>query len=180
MQENEKKLLTIAGVIVVIMALIFASRFYKESKAALELEAERQAIENNLRQGIIESGEGDDIVREQEWLAKVEPAPMSEASAQTELLNFVRSAAENLELEINKSSFEPSNFDGENYHRAKVQFDVSGTEKNLYAWLVRINSPKDLRTVTFLRIQPRKSNLETVSALVTAEQWFVPESDEEL
>lgn len=178
MQESEKKLLGIAGLVVLIFALLFGFSFYTEQKNAAQTRLDTLKNENRLRESIALSGTTDEVLDEQEWLEKYQGDFTTEASAQTQLLQFVNQVAVDSGLEVKKKGLNASDLDGEYFHSVKVEFDVAGTERALYQWLTRINSPNDLRTVTFLRVSPQKGELTKIQALVVAEQWFRPESDD--
>jgi hypothetical protein len=62
------------------------------------------------------------------------------------------------------------------YHRARVEMEVSGSEKALYSWLDRLHSPVDFRAVTMIRLYPKRDDDTLVDCQVTVEQWFVPEA----
>ncbi|NIP92225.1 MAG: hypothetical protein GWO24_01620 [Akkermansiaceae bacterium] len=65
---------------------------------------------------------------------------------------------------------------GLNYHRARVELEVSGREQVLYQWLDRLHSPADFRAVTFMRLNPKRDDDTQVDCQVMIEQWFVPEA----
>ena len=65
---------------------------------------------------------------------------------------------------------------GLSYHRARVELEVSGREQVLYQWIDRLNSPADFRTVTQMRLNPKRDDDTQVDCLLLIEQWFVPDA----
>ena len=60
------------------------------------------------------------------------------------------------------------------FHRARVEIEVSGREQVLFQWIDRLNTPSDLRAATTLSINPKKDDDTQVDCRVTLEQWFLP------
>lgn len=175
MSDREKKLLFLALAAVFIIANLFAFKQLYQPKmknaegrlqaAESKLEINKQAIETV---GMFE--------KEIEWLARYEPKPANAQQTQTKLQQLVEREAQRNSLEIKRQKLQASVEDpGLSYHRARMEIEVSGMESGLYRWLDRLHSPNEFRAITFMRINPQKSDDTMIDCQIVVEQWFLPE-----
>jgi hypothetical protein len=63
---------------------------------------------------------------------------------------------------------------GLHFHRARIQFTVTGSEQALYSWFNSLNMPTELRVASNIKISPNKEDDTQVDCVAVVEQWFVP------
>jgi hypothetical protein len=110
-----------------------------------------------------------------DWLAEHEPEPTANQDVQTQLQQFAEREAKSTGLTIKTQKPLPTDAtEGRNYHRAKIQFTVTGTEESLYRWFDRLNTPEQLRIASQIRLSPNTQDDTKIDCTVTVEQWFIP------
>lgn len=115
------------------------------------------------------------VAGQMDWLAEHEPEPAANQDIQTRLQQLCEREARGMGLEIlNQRPLPTDTETGIHYHRAKMEFRVSGSEEALYRWLDRLNVPTDLRAATSIRLTPNSKDDTKIDCLATIEQWFVP------
>jgi hypothetical protein len=115
------------------------------------------------------------VIDEMDWLAEHEPEPTANQDAQTSLQQLAEREAKSTGLTIKTQKPLPTDAsEGRNYHRAKLQITVTGTEEQLYRWLDRLNSPEKFRNATQLRVSPNTQDDTKIDCAATIEQWFIP------
>lgn len=174
MSNREKNLLiffAVAGFIV--LNLIGINRFFAYQA---KIRADRKAAETELDQARLFIDSRDQVEDEMNWLADHEPEPDEDQLVQTKLQQLAESEARNggLTIKTGGQKLLPTDKKGPYYHRAKVEFTVTGTEQSLYTWIGKLQVATEFRAVTFLRMMPNKEDDTKIDATLIIEQWFVP------
>lgn len=176
MSDREKRLLVFLLIVgfLVINALLGFKVFWPKLQSA-RLEAER--LNTTYEEGMKALSAGGEEEEEIAWLEQYEPQPLPSQKAESQLEGLANLEAQRRGLTVKSRKIQPAVVDPIlNYHRARVQLEVSGDEQNLYRWLDRLNAPTEFRTVTQMRVNPKRDDDTKVDCLVLIEQWFVPES----
>ena len=177
MSDREKKLLFVALAAVFIIATVFAFKQIYQPKMK-SAEARLQTAKSRLEINNVAIETVGMFEKEIQWLARYEPKPTNQQQTQTKLQQLVEREAQRNNLEIKRQKLQPSIEDpGLSYHRARMEIEVSGMESGLYRWLDRLHSPNEFRAITFMRINPQKSDDTKIDCQIVVEQWFVPEAD---
>lgn len=184
MSEREQKLLSLLVVAAAIIGIMFGARFLidrynRSTSKAIAVQGELQGREILMKSADVYQGG-------KKWLETLKVFDENSRfrkpaqTAETELQSFVRDQAVAAGLEVKKQEVQPADKTGAHFHRAKAKFDVGGTEIALYRWLDRLNSPRDLRTVTYFRMFPQRKDDTKINCTVIVELWYVPQSIEQL
>lgn len=174
MSANEKKLIIVFSIIgfaiLNFLAFNFAKSMRVKVNAQAKLATDQLAIAENFQLS------REQVNGEMEWLAEHEPQPAANQEIQTSLQRVVESEAKNSGLTI-KPGQKPLATDttGKNYHRAKIQISVTGTEESLYRWFDRLNVPDQFRIASQIRLTPNQDDTK-IDCLATFEQWFIPKT----
>lgn len=181
MSEREKRLLILLlGALFIVLNLGVYAKVYvpklEQAKATLDSANARveQAQINLESRSVYEE--------DMAWLAKNEPKPTTAQRVQTQLQQVVANYARSSGLTIPDGGQRLQETVGDpalSYHRARIRVLLQGTEQQLYTSLVRLHSPREFRAVTFLRVNPQKSEPTKIDAEVMVEQWFVPTDNPE-
>lgn len=173
MSLREKRLLVLFGIAGFLVLNFIGFKVYhakrqegldKLAKAKRELDTAR-----------LISASREQVVADMEWLAEHEPEPVTNQDAQTELQKFCESQAKSTGLDIRLQRPLPSDrAEGNDFHRVKFQFTLTGSEKSLYQWFDRINMPTELRIATQIRLAPNKEDDTKIDCTAIVEQWFIP------
>jgi len=111
-----------------------------------------------------------------DWLAKHEPKPAAVQEVDSALQKFAQEEAIKASLTVKRQKPQTAERpEGATYHRARIEFEVTGTEAALYLWLDKLQSPPQFRAVTSLRLTPQRDDDTKVDCTVVIEQWFVPQ-----
>lgn len=173
MSPREKKLLlffALAG-FAIVNVLLFG--FAKTKR--IDVNAKRQQAEQQLATAEMFRDSSEQVIDQMDWLAEHEPKPMANQDAQTSIQQLAETEAKATGLTIKTQKPLPSDTtEGRNYHRAKLQITVTGTEEALYRWLDRLNVPEKFRSATQIRLSPNTQDDTKIDCTATIEQWFVP------
>lgn len=172
MSDREKKLLllfALAGFAV----LNFVAFNFKNAKRA-EVNNQRAQAEQQLAIAETAIEKREEVADEMEWLAKHEPEPKANQDVQTSLQQLAEREAKSSGLTIKSQKFLPSETSGKYYHRAKLQFVVTGSEQDLYKWFDKLNVPDQFRIASQIRLSPNQQDDTKIDCTATVEQWFVP------
>jgi hypothetical protein len=172
MSEREKKLLSIAVVVVLLLSCFWAINFYQ--KKTLTIKSEKRALQDEvaLSENLLTVKE--QISDEMEWLAAHEPAPESGEQVPARLQEFCAMEASNASMTIKSQKILPNVEESPRYHRAVVDFAVTGKEQMLYQWFDRIHSPDDFRVINSITMTPNREDDTQIDCTVAVEQWYVP------
>lgn len=175
MSPREKNLLILFGTAGFIILNLLAFSFYTKKKAETRsrlLDA-RQALE----QAELIRMNRDSVLDDIEALAKAEPPPAAYQDVQSNLQQLIEREAQvaGLTIKPNSQKLLPTDQSpGNEFHRAKVQISVTGTEKALYGWFSRLNVPAQLRAATNIRLSPDGQDDTKIDCMAVIEQWFIP------
>ena len=173
MSPREKKLLIFfasAGFIV----LNFIGFNFLSSKK-IEVNRALDEAKLALERAKMFSASREEVADQMTWLAEHEPEPAANQNVQTKLQQFCEAEAKTAGLTIKTQKPLPTEAaEGLNYHRAKIQITLTGTEKALYGWFDRITAPDQFRGATVIRLAPNSKDDTQIDCTATIEQWFVP------
>ena len=113
------------------------------------------------------------------WLDRFEPKPTSLGKMQTRIQQLSENEARSKGLTIKTNRFRDDvEGEGLDYHRARYEIEVNGTETQIYGWLDRLHNPNEFRVVTFIRLKPQRDDLTKADCQIYLDQYFVPESNQ--
>lgn len=175
MSDREKKLVLLFGLAAFVLLNAFGVSWFRKYRDKLE-------IELRTAQGDVETAEAfsrkyDTVIEEMNWMADHAPKERNGQLVSSELEQYGTNQAKTHQLEA-KPNFLPNDESGRHFHRAKVQFKVTGMENSLYRWLGRLQQPDQFRAITFLRLSPDAKDDTLIDCTVIVEQWYVPISGE--
>jgi hypothetical protein len=173
MSSREKKLILFFGLAGFIILNFLAFGFFKNKR--LDVDRERALAIQKLETAEMFSASREQVTDQMDWLAEHEPEPTANQDVQTPLQQFAEREAKSTGLTIKTQKPLPTDAtEGRNYHRAKIQFTVTGTEESLYRWFDRLNTPEQLRIASQIRLSPNTQDDTKIDCTVTVEQWFIP------
>ncbi|MGJ8678331.1 MAG: hypothetical protein ACSHX0_12505 [Akkermansiaceae bacterium] len=180
MNEREKKLIILLFGAAFLILNVFLYLSYDSAmllnKAALkrnntEIERMRTAL-------ITAESQQEDI----EWLNANPPAEGIHGQIGASLATLTEKSALRYGITIKKRP-SPINEDLEEqgtYRTARVSVKGNAMDKNLYQWLVDLQSPNDHRSITFLHIEPQRDDPTRIDCEVEITQWFIPAEENSL
>ncbi len=173
MSPREKRLLIFfatAGFLV-LNFLGFTTYQDLKRKSAAALNAAKVQLENAENF----SASRDQVAAEMEWLSSHQPDEGAKQDVQTKLQQFCDQQAKSVGLTIKTQKPLPTDeTEGRRYHRAKIEFTVSGTEDSLYKWFDRLNIPEQMRIATQIRLGPNSQDDTKIDCTAVIEQLFIP------
>jgi hypothetical protein len=162
------------GVVGFAMVNLFAVKWYNGKKKSVE--GARQQAELTLQNARAFLEMREQFSDEIDWLAKHEPEPAAVQEIESALQRFVQEEAIKAGLTVKRQKIQPADrAEGALYHRARVEFEVSGSESALYSWLYKLQSPEQFRAPTSLRLTPERDDDTKIACTVVVEQWFIPQ-----
>jgi hypothetical protein len=176
MSDREKKLVVLFSLAIFVLVNFFAISWYRGYRASVTKalgKAKQSVVDAGIMDQDRETNQG-----EMDWLADHYPEPKAGQTVQTELEQFASNQATANTLTIKRRKILPSDESGE-FDRAKVEFNVSGSEAALYRWLDRLQMPDQFRAITFMRLSPDAKDDTLIDCTVTVEQWYLPATGEE-
>ena len=175
MSEREKRLLVVVAVLVFGLINVGAYKLYylphkeEAQKSKEEFTSNRQTAMEMLKIQDSQRAEMDWLERSEQKVIK------SSQQALTDLEALANREAQRRGLTVKRVKPLPALEAPElEFHRARVEIEVSGREQVLFQWIDRLNTPSDLRAATTLSINPKKDDDTQVDCRVTLEQWFLP------
>jgi len=176
MSPREKKLLLFFGLAGFLILNLLAFNFYTAQR--VKVQAERAQAEADLRTAEFNRESSDSVRDEMDWLAEHEPEPTPYQEVQADLQQLAEREAVGSGLTIKSQRILPAEAPaGAHFNSVKVQLNVSGSEQSLYLWFSRLNTPTDLRAVTFIRLAPDREDDTKIDCTAIIEQMFVPLTD---
>ncbi|GAA5123173.1 hypothetical protein JIN84_11040 [Luteolibacter yonseiensis] len=173
MSDREKKTLIIFGLAAFVMLNFLGFNFAVSKRG--EVDRARAQAEQQLDQAIMFQENSEKVSAEMDWLSTNEPETIANQDIQAKLQQFADSGAKSFGLNVKAQKLLPSDVtEGRNYHRAKCQFVVTGTEQSLYQWFDKLNDPFLLRIATQIRLSPNQQDDTKIDCTATIEQWFTP------
>lgn len=175
MSDREKKLVLLFGLAAFVLLNAFGVSWFRKYRDKLEIDLRDAQGEVDMANAA--SLKIDSVIEEMDWMADHAPKARNGQLVSSELEQYGTNQAKTHQLEA-KPNFLPNDESGQHFHRAKVQFKVTGLEASLYRWLGRLQQPDQFRAITFLRLSPDAKDDTLIDCTVIVEQWYVPESGE--
>ena len=172
MSDREKKLVMFFGLAAFLLVNFFAISWFQGQKDKIARKLVDAKGKVTLAQATADSY--DTVVDEMDWLADKSPAAKTGQLVATELETYASNQATTHQLEIKRRAIKPNDETGKYFHRAKVEFNVSGRESSLYSWLDRLQMPDQFKAVTSMRLSPDAKDDTKIDAIVEVEQWYIP------
>jgi hypothetical protein len=175
MSSSEKKLLIFFAIGGFIFVNIFALNSFIAYQNSVKID--RQAAKRDLDKAELFLANKDQVIDEMNWLTEHEPEPAEEQVVQTNLRQFAATEAENGGLTMKTAGGQKDlgiDKSGLRYHRAKIEFTVTGTEQAFYAWVAKLQIPTEFRAVTYMNVHPSNESETKIEATLIIEQWFIP------
>lgn len=173
MSPREKKLLILFLIGGLVMINFLGISFYQKTRA--ELNDRRLEAERKVQAAEMFRESRDQALKEMEWLAERMPEPAENQDVQVALEAYCKKEAMDAGLTVGKIDLQQTDSTpGRFFHRAKIQFSVSGPEEALYNWLQRVHMPDKLRAPTRLVMKPKSDDDTQIQCMALIEQWFVP------
>jgi len=172
MSDRERKLVILFGLAAFVLVNVFFISWFKSQKLKVSrdlMKARAEVVSAEAAAGSFETVEEEMI-----WLNDKMPSPKAGQLVATELETYAYNQAKTHQLEIGPRDIKPNEETGKFFHRAKVQFKVTGREDSLYRWLDRLQMPDQLKGVTFMRLAPDAKDDTNIDATIVVEQWYVP------
>ena len=175
MSDREKKLMIVVGVLVFGILNVAAYKYYYLPKKG-QAKSNKEEFTSRMETAIELLRVQDSQKTEMEWLKRSEQKVIkSSQQALTDLESMANREAQRRGLEVKRVKPLAALADASlEFHRARVEIEVSGREQVLFQWIDRLNSPSELRAATTLSINPKKDDDTQVDCRVTLEQWFLP------
>lgn len=174
MSDREKKLVLLFGLAAFLLLNAFGVSWFSKYKEKLDVDL--KAAEGDVQTADAFSRKYDTVIEEMEWLGKHTPKERAGQLVSTELEQFASNQATTHQLEVKRRAILTNDETGKHFHRAKVEFNVTGNENSLYRWLGRLQTPDQFRAVTFLRLSPDAKDDTLIDCTAIVEQWYVPAS----
>ncbi len=108
------------------------------------------------------------------WIDAMLPKMENRDQAQAALLEDLRGAAKEYNLDIDALSFvKPAKTP--HYQEVAVKIQLDGPERKVYQWLAGVQSPEKFQAIKMLRLEPegRRSHPEGECEVIVA-RWFKP------
>jgi hypothetical protein len=172
MSQREKKLLIIAAVVIALLGCFWVVNFYQKKTISIKAEKRNLQDEVALSEGLLKVKE--QISDEMNWLQAHEPKAESGEQVPARLQEFCATEASNASMTIKSQKILPNIEDSPRYHRAIVDFTITGKEQMLYQWFDRIHSPDDFRVINSITMTPNREDDTQIDCAVAVEQWYVP------
>jgi Tfp pilus assembly protein PilO len=170
---REKKLLVFFAIGGFLVINLLGFNFF--AKKQLAIRSEHTQADNQLKTAEMIKASREEVQSQIKWLAEHEPQPSDYQPVQTSLQQLAEKAVSDVSLELKSQKILPTDQTPGNYfHRVKVQLTVRGSEESLYKWFDQLNSPENLRCVTYIRLNPNKEDDTKIDCTAIIEQWFVP------
>jgi hypothetical protein len=172
MSDREKKLVILFGLAAFVLVNFFGISWFQGQKHKVERDLAK--AKNEVVSAEAAAGSFDTVYDEMKWLNDKMPSPKAGQLVSTELETYASNQATTNSLTVVKRDLKPNDETGKYFHRAKVQYKVSGREDALYRWLDRLQMPDQFKAITFLRLAPDPKDDTLIEATVDIEQWYVP------
>lgn len=172
MSDREKKLVLFFGLAAFLLVNFFGISWFQTQKEKVARQLAEAKGKVTLAQATADSY--GTVIEEMDWLGEKSPSPKTGQLVATELEQYASNQASTHQLEIKRRAIKPNDEAGTHFHRAKVEFNVSGREDSLYRWLDRLQMPDQLKAVTSMRLSPDAKDDTKIDATIEVEQWYIP------
>ncbi len=181
MSERERKLLMFFGTAGVILLCLWGYTTFNTKRNAVR--AERLTAETTLKEAQLFEKSQAALADEIDWLTQHEPQPEAGEQVPGKLQQLCAAEATRAGMTVKQQKILPDKINSDEktsqrYMSAKVEFNVTGKEQQMYSWFDRMHSPNDFRVISTLRLTPNREDDTQIDCVVTIEQWYVPLSNE--
>lgn len=171
MTPREKSLLSILGIaLLVILSFIAITGFYLP--AVQKAENERKTAEQKLKQAEQVLSLRTELEPEIQWLARSGVAQTPPQDAQSKLQALLRKQASARSLDLRDSRILPFQT-GDYFDRVRVLVKVTGSERDVFAWLSSVHLPNQRQVITRMEIKAQNNDLTRVEVEVEVEKWII-------
>lgn len=171
MTDREKKLLIfLLGTLFIIVNLIALNKFYLPRLNSAK--GGKKTAESDLRIAEMTLTSAAIYEPQIDWVERSGTVASDRYRAESDLAQFVRKQARARRLDIKDE--DPLEYsEGQFFGRVKVQFKVTGMERDVVSWLTSIHRVEQRQVVTKLEIKPN-SDPTKVDVEVEIEKWIIP------
>lgn len=174
MSARERRLVILLGLIGFGLLNLFAFKWFQQKKESVRRARGQAEVTLQNARAFLEMRQ--QFADEIDWLGKHEPQPAAVQEVESSLQRFVQEEAVKAGLTVKRQKIQPADrAEGATYHRARVEFQVTGSESALYGWLYKLQAPEQFRAPTALRLTPERDDDTKIDCTVVIEQWFVPQ-----
>jgi hypothetical protein len=171
MKASEKRLASVAGVVVALMAgLILAKQFHAWQKSLTHRE-ELLSEEREMSTAMLEEAPVWDA--RQAWLSQHQPVAKSDLQADDESFEPLLQKAKGLGLTVEQKQFQEQT-QSEFWHQCGANLTVTGPLPLVFRWIYSVQSPTEFRVVPSLKIVPLKDHPEQVTCSIQFWRWYQP------
>ena len=170
MRKNEKRLLVVFGIVLVLMgSFIFAQKLRNWQRT---LDRRERDIELAQMEANALLQEAPEWQAKETWLEQSQPSTDNPLEANVELEN-AEQRAQKLGLIVSyKQLQEPEKTDF--YEQVGFNMDVKGELPAVFRWIHSMMAPSEFRVIPLLKITPDKENPAKVTAKVQFWRWYTP------
>ena len=172
MSEREKKLVLLFGLVAFALLNVFAIKTFKDYKK--KIAARLADAEAKVEVAGAYNTKYDTVADQMDWLTDNLPEPKMGPSVRSQLEQYATNQAKAASLEVKRTRMLDEDTTGSRFHRARVEYEVTGTEASLYRWLSKLYMPEKFSAITHLRLSPNTADDTKIDCKVTAEQWYLP------
>ncbi|MGB0992411.1 MAG: hypothetical protein ACPG32_08075 [Akkermansiaceae bacterium] len=177
MNDREKKLIFLLLGVAFVLATVFAyttftSVMQKKKSAMAKNKTKIEEINANIDAAY-------DRQEEMEWYDNNQPVEGTFLEVQAKLHKFV---TQSMGSKVEKKSIVAQSADSElsgGYQKTTMKVLVSAYDPDLYRWICTLQSPKDFRSVTYIKIEPQRNDKTRVDCELNITQWFIPKSSDD-
>lgn len=172
MSPREKNLLILFAAAGFFILNLLGFKFFTAQRQAVD--AKRKDAEIKLANAENFRSMSAELANDMTWLADHEPEPAAYQDVQSALQQFGQREAVSAGLTVKTQRPLDTDTSGAQYHRVKVQFNLTGPEQSLYRWFDKLNVPSEFRAVTLIRLSPDREDDTKIECTAVIEQWFIP------
>ena len=168
--RNERRLLTILGVAIFLMASFYGISYLLDIESGLALKI--QGLEANANTDQIWLREKQFWLDRKNWIDQKQPRVAAGTVPQSELLQALTSSAQNHKLSIQEQSFTDAKSTPD-YQAVAVRLKVTGALEDVIRWLVEIQQPEKFQAVTNFSLKSQEKP-PAVDLELQVARWYSP------
>lgn len=168
LKKSERILLGIFVSMLFVAATWVAWSIYSTKRGELEDEAHLLSIQEAEVEVLLR--QKDLWLQRASWIRAAQPKFTSWDEADIQLLQDARAGVDTGVTTTDHQLMDPVETDL--YRQAGVRFKAEGSLASVFAWLYRLQSPKEFRVVSKLRVVPDKEDSKTVDCEVELLRWY--------
>ena len=181
MNTREKKLIAVLFGAAFLIVNVFLFTSYTEAKQRKTNQLNQGA--KQLKQMKKELGAWKSQAEDVEWLSNNQPVEGTHGEIGADLTTYIeKSALRNRVKPRTRPSLQPQDLEESGaYRSATVRVAGNATDRELYMWMVDLQDPKKMRSITRLNIRPQRDGNDASKADCELEvtQWFTPKPDDD-